>query len=48
MCGKIRAGGNMGRDQKNAKCRRIKMAIDLHGDTPDYILRSRNYAEKGA
>lgn len=24
------------------------MAMDLHGDTPDYILRSHNYAEKGA
>lgn len=48
MCGKIRADGNMGRDWKNAKSRRIKMAMDPHRDAPDYILRSRNYAEKGA
>lgn len=46
MCGKIRADGNMGRDWKNAKS--IKMAMDPHRDTPGYILRSRNYAEKGA
>lgn len=48
MCENIRADGNMGKDRKNVESRHIRMAMDLHRDTPDYILRSRNYAEKGA